>query len=101
MITASRTTDQRRITRNSSHYKNVRKSLPGSLPEKNQIPVDQDEDQDLLDFEAGQETSCVSETIDERIKMDYRRPETPIEQPVLCLSERVVRPPVWTRDSHM
>jgi hypothetical protein len=32
MITARRTTDQRRITRNSSHYKKVRKPVQGNAP---------------------------------------------------------------------
>ena len=86
MITAKRTTDQRRITRNSSHYK---KFKAGSLYAQDEVPWDFEEEDEGNDSLS--ETKNPTYLPDpEQLSLD--------DGPTTRQSGRARRKPVWTKD---
>ena len=84
MITARRSSDGRRVTRNNSHFKRVSGGRNDQL------------DQDPLDFEAHECNEC-NDALEEKSCDVLPNAE---EEPALELrrSKRTIRKPVWTRD---
>ena len=111
MITARRTTDRRRVTRNSSHYKKIQKARRNY---KQSEVMPEEENQWSWNFEEESRASIQPEaekktntkgTEDSYTAEDYMedpdQSQVVTELPTVRRSGRTRRIPVWTQDYHL
>lgn len=103
MVTARRTTDQRKITRNSSHYKIIKESEVEEAPAEDQIPWNFEADSGNSNFsETAKENTYLPETEEHEIDDSLKNPTQfqTVEEPIAEVrrSGRTRRKPVWKKN---